>query len=1027
MGVPGFYRWLVQRYPLVFRKMSDPSRPRFNNSYIDMNGIFYKSLEASHQIDDTMSKEFIGEVLRYLDMLVQITRPTDTLFIAVDGPAPIAKATQQRHRRYLATKKYTGHSFKSPNFTPGTEFMYQIHLALVDFIKTKTRTDSAWMRPKVIYSSCFVPGEGEHKILDFIRMRRSQPDWKPDQTHVLYSTDADLIFLGLQSHEPNFSLIRESDAPFVQKETEKYQMKSAKMKYGLEYFDLLHISMIRDYLSIDFKVTGEELEKTIDDFVALSFLIGNDFIPEFHSIEIQKGGFNIIADCYKKLKEESPTEHLVVEGTFNKSFLKNLIIAVSQHLEDCFIEAHKATKLNEAERHSLFSQTNEKYLLSKYPKRKNDIKSLIGDMSYKTLEAFYWVLQYYNSGCPSWRWKYPYLYTPPLPMIIPYIDSFEPHFEIGQPLSPFLQELLIIPPHFASLLPSPLQSLMFPPSKISCYYPKDFDLDYNGKKYEYQAVVLLPEINEDEVEEEYNKLYDALSPEELERNKFMKALEFFHDETEPKEIDVISKIIQPIIYTKQTPPCVPTLNNIKFETRTEVVPVICFEFPSKRDSIVIKPLINRKPPTDLQTLLNQKILFDWPYLKLGLIIGVIDNKGNQILIEGKEKHKFLPNFEELQKQFLTKYALDINEVNVLLEVLVYHSSTNDESLFTYSSRSVFIPFQLTLEVNQTNAIQRFTEDTNSENLKPKVGTEIIILGGTNDGSKGIITKVNNENTYDVKINKVLPIKIRNIITNDSKEWVSDDIITKLLSIPFHALRSIFTSIYISDEHVNIAIQLYTRNKKNVIKGYCKFEDNTFYYHKSIIELLKQYFKLSGKLKELLCKPEEKSKPQNLKGVSFKLGEIFGTTSKTYQLAKLNDLKQFLNDNAPASKSILCSVKEKHFSYSTLLNIEKTIINSPKIIKEIELNDVNESKMLWPGKQSNENRTVTIPPIGSRVIAIASSGSVPFGSKGVVVGICKDERVEVLFDDMLECGTNLEGTIQTMRGMVMMAGELMMLN
>ena len=163
-------------------------------------------------------------LFRYIDRIVKIVRPKKLMYLAVDGVAPRAKLNQQRARRFRSAKERTEATekareagelsgdaavFDSNCITPGTDFMDTFDRHLQYFIRKKLKEDPVWQPLTIIYSGHNVPGEGEHKIIHFIRTSKEEPGYQPNVRHCMCGLDADLVMLSLASHEPHFALLRE--------------------------------------------------------------------------------------------------------------------------------------------------------------------------------------------------------------------------------------------------------------------------------------------------------------------------------------------------------------------------------------------------------------------------------------------------------------------------------------------------------------------------------------------------------------------------------------------------------------------------------------------------------------------------------------------------------------------------------------------------------------------------------------------------------------------------------------------------
>lgn len=112
------------------------------------------------------------------------------------------------------------------------------------------------------------------------------------------------------------------------------------------------------------------------------------------------------------------------------------------------------------------------------------------------MRAIQWNLHYYYNGCCSWSWYYPHHYAPYISDIKDFKD-LKLEFELGEPFLPFEQLLAVLPAYSKELLPVAFQSLLVEKdSPIIDYYPNDFKTDLNGKRQEWEAVVLIPFIDE---------------------------------------------------------------------------------------------------------------------------------------------------------------------------------------------------------------------------------------------------------------------------------------------------------------------------------------------------------------------------------------------------------------------------------------------------------------------------------------------------------------------------------------------------
>lgn len=289
MGIPSYFSYLIKNHPNIIK----PYTTAFlcHNLYLDSNSIIYDVYNKL--IKDNVepnSHLIINTVITDLETYIQKIKPTNTVFIAFDGVAPVAKLNQQRERRYkswyqnnihsLLFNKHKVDAWNTVSITPGTTFMKDLNKQLYHHftvsINPKNITEKFTCK-NIIVSGSDQVGEGEHKIFQYIRQN---PEKHIYEHTLIYGLDADLIMLAINHVNfcPNIYLLREAPH-FIQ---------SIRRELNpLENY-LLDIPQLTNTILLEMnskEVKTEQMNNKIKDYIFMCFLLGNDFLPTFSCIK----------------------------------------------------------------------------------------------------------------------------------------------------------------------------------------------------------------------------------------------------------------------------------------------------------------------------------------------------------------------------------------------------------------------------------------------------------------------------------------------------------------------------------------------------------------------------------------------------------------------------------------------------------------------------------------------------------------------------------------------------------------------
>lgn len=1004
-----------------------------------MNGILHNCTHRdSDDVTFRMSEDqmFLA-IFSYIELLFDKVKPKKLFFMAVDGVAPRAKMNQQRSRRFRtaldaqnAQKKAIAEGVEMPAeeafdtsaITPGTEFMVKLSKQLHYFVSRKVSEDSRWKGIQVVLSGHEVPGEGEHKIMEYIRAAKMQPDNNANTRHCLYGLDADLIMLGLLSHDPHFSLLREEVqfGPSRNKPKELFHQK----------FFLLHLSLVREYLELEFSELKHslnfeyDLEHIIDDFILVCVFIGNDFLPNLPQLHVNEGALPFMFEAYKRTlplcssylndsgtinlenlrlllkelvtfefklfeadhddslyseskasgkgngrkkgKKESPFSITPTQSAIFQSIDKYVAtvqegndkeakwelpkkyiekeldfvttlaskLALNLHLDDNVVrltlpsiddsdnsdeesnfalqrvlEQYRAATIEDSDK--IASEKASDAVMKRFVSWKDDYYKNKFGFSYQNQEALtelcqnyvqglQWVMNYYYKGVCSWSWFYRYHYAPRASDIAKGLEA-DMNFQLGQPFKPFEQLMGVMPPLSDSLIPLPYRTLMHDPaSPIIDFYPLEFDLDLNGKKMDWEAVVKIPFVDQDRLLKAMAPIDKQLSPDEKKRNSFGKMVEFRYDESvnsvyESSLQDIFPDILhnhcriseyhfpsmEGILYKSTLGKGAftgvhmlagfPSLKTIPFSSElTSQHSVNVFDQDSRREAMVIaiEDIYEGRTVEQLAAeFLHQKVYVGYPYLREAQVISISDELFNytKIIVQGKPEIRPLSHSQEEIEKYFRKSAdayrayarrgVEIGEttVTVTVRLLKGLKQLADGALVkdfdTNQEKEAVFPVQ-TLIASVVNKDERFVERAapKIEEQYP-VGTRGFFLGAEAFGQPLQVVKICDASHVDVAVSVADHVNDTTFGVTIARQeqakivYFSSIELCRELHVPMLLLSKITASFMVTfdgSKNTNLGLNMKFESRKQKVLGFTRRTATGWEYSQKAKALIKEY-------------------------------------------------------------------------------------------------------------------------------------------------------------------------------------------
>lgn len=624
----------------------------------------------------------------------------------------------------------------------------------------------------------------------------------------------------------------------------------------------------------------------------------------------------------------------------------------------------------------------------------------------------------------------------------------------------------VLPDRSKRIVPTPYHDLMTnPESPIIDFYPRDFSLDMNGKKMEWEAVVKIPFIDEERLLSAMKTKDNVLSEAEKKRNDFGVTLKFTFspgtDYTYPSSLiglfpdiphchcventfdlptieglDIHVGLIKGVKLGEAALAGFPSLNTLPNTGSLGFHSVSVFQQESRNESMVITILDSEKRTKvdSAKARLGRKVHIGYPFLSEAKVIRVSDElfsyslaptgKGDPVAIphNPQEIDIWRKKAERIEGSYSKRLGMMIGQVESLIHVDMLKGLKKTDDGATVKEYA-HIPG---IEIDY--ASQMVVDEVASEDLRfversalPiqeefPIGTRAFFLGEFSYGKPlEVVGHVSNKADIWVSTTKGKVSEFgQEIVMNADRlsPYTPSFAVAKMLSLNPLVLSKITSAfqVVLDENRVNLGLNLKFEAKKLKVLGYSRRGPTGWEFSEKAIQLLRQYMVrfpefIAGIMRTPHANTYEATDFYTKSEAKSKIKEIQAwlkeIESKSFEKVPL--------DAAQLDSDVVHEIEEAAD--------EATSRDLPSSTYNKKLKAVPRNALLKPSDAEHRLGHQQFA-LGDRVVYVQDSGRVPIASQGTVVGMTRTSRImllDVVFDVTFMSGTSLAERCSPFRG------------